>query len=233
MTCEIYRRTRTRCGGMGCGREPSLRPKPGLETGLSDCSVMPGCWGQLCQALGLGDASLLSLFTSKPIGLWAWLLPLPAGWEEGALCSPFGLESLGLSPKEAGDARVRVCWNSSCACVSLASGRFGVVFFFKKKTVLVWDTVHINTKSLVCWMSFYVVNSCVTTSRSSSRTFPAPSWLLRVSPSWLPHRYSPFWSIVGFYVIRMLPASVCSTMRFTDDFAYIFSHFLLLRARPL
>ena len=83
MTCEIYRRTQTRCGGTRCGEEPSLRPEPGLETGLSDCTVMPGCWGQLCQALGLGDASLLSPFIWKYTDPQIWLLPLSVEWEQG------------------------------------------------------------------------------------------------------------------------------------------------------
>ena len=54
-------------------------------------------------------------------------------------------------------------------------------FFFKKKQYF----IHVNTQILVCWMSFYIVNSCVTTIQikiqdvsSTQKTPSGPSQLV-------------------------------------------------------
>ena len=95
-------------------------------------TVTPGCGGQLCQPLGLGDTSLRPLFIQKPTGLRVCSRPSLQSWSRGTWALLCGLNSLWLTSKSPGDVKVHVRLTSSCPCFSLGSESFGVVSKFLK-----------------------------------------------------------------------------------------------------
>ena len=99
--------------------------------------------------------------------------------------------------------------------------------------------VHVNTQTLVCWMSFYAVNSCMTTIQvklqdipSTQMTPPGPSHLVPLISHCFSDLFLDFMSSECSQCVLTCVWLLCSTLGFTEDLAFIFSPIFLLRASP-
>ena len=99
--------------------------------------------------------------------------------------------------------------------------------------------VQVNTWTLVCWMSFYVVNSCVTIIRVKLQDIPSaqmiPPGSSQLGPP-MDHRFSDCcWILSNKDSQPVLTRAwlLCTAVSVSDDRAYIFGPFLLPRASPM